>query len=411
VDEVGIPVRLLVVHEVNYLEKIIYEFQILPEILSMLGHDVTIVDYDDSWKTSHTNRHGLKTRVHEDVHRAYPEASVTVRRPGMLHLPVLSRVSGAAASGLEVHRFLRDHPVDAVILYGLPTVGIQSLVAARKYNVPVIFRSIDVLNRLVPWRSLAAVTRVMERWVYRNVDAIFPVTLHLKNHILSYRVPESRIRVLPSGVDTQLFSPGPRNGALLQRWGIGPEDPVILFMGTIYKFSGLDRIIRDFRTVLSRHPNARLLVIGCGEGEERLKQLSLEAHLSSHVVFGGLHPYLELVDIIRSSDICINPFELNDITRDILPTKLFQYLACGKPVIATELPGTLPFLSGEDHGMVYCSLDRFADGITALLDAPERRDELGRRGVEITRLKYEWSRIAETMVTWIGETCRLNNYA
>jgi glycosyltransferase involved in cell wall biosynthesis len=412
VDEVGIPVRLLVVHEVNYLEKIIYEFQILPEILSIFGHDVIIIDYDDSWESSsHTNGYGLKTHVHEGVHRAYPQASVTVRRPGMLHLPVLSRVSGAVTSGLEVHRFLRDHAVDAVILYGLPTVGIQSLIAARKYNVPVIFRSIDVLNRLVPWRSLAAVTRVMEGWVYRNVDAIFPVTLHLKNHILSYHVPESRIRVLPSGVDTQLFSPGPRNTAVLQQWGIGPEDPVILFMGTIYKFSGLDRIIREFRKILSQHPNARLLIVGCGEDEERLKQLSIEAGLSSHVVFGGLHPYSALVDIIRSSDICINPFELNDITRDILPTKLFQYLACGKPVIATELPGTLPFLSGEDHGMIYCSLDCFADSISSLLDVPERRAELGRKGVEITRAKYEWSRIAETMVTWIGETSRLNNYA
>ena len=410
-DEVGLPVKFLVVHEVNYLEKIIYEFQILPEILSILGHDVTVIDYNDSWKTSpHRNGHGLKTRVHEGIHRAYPQASVTVRRPGMFHVPVLSRVSGAVTSGLEVHRFLRDHPVDAVILYGLPTVGIQSLVAARKYNVPVIFRSIDVLNRLVPWRGLAAFTRVMERWIYRNVNAIFPVTLHLQKHILSYGVSESRVRVLPSGVDTQMFSPGPRNTRLLQQWGIGPDDPVILFMGTIYKFSGLDRIIRGFRQVIARHPKARLLIVGCGEDEERLKELSAEAGLGGRIIFGGLHPYAALVDIIRSSDVCINPFELNGITRDILPTKLFQYLACGKPVVATELPGTLPFLSGEDHGMVYCPLDSFTDRINALLDDPKRREELGRRGIEITRAKYEWSRIAETMVTWIGETCRLNNY-
>jgi glycosyltransferase involved in cell wall biosynthesis len=412
VDEVGLPVNLLVVHEVNYLEKIIYEFQILPEILSILGHDVTIIDYNDSWNTSsNTNGRGFRTRVHEGVHRAYPEASVTVRRPGMLHMPALSRVSGAMTSGLEVHRFLRDHPVDAVLLYGLPTVGIQTLLAARNYKVPVIFRSIDVLNRLVPWRSLAAVTRVMEKYVYGNVDAIYTVTLHLKNHILSYGVPESKVRVLPSGVDTQMFSPGTRNINLLQRWGIGPEDPVILFMGTIYKFSGLDRVIREFPKVLSRHPTARLLIVGCGEDEERLKQLAGQTGLSSHIVFGGLHPYSALVDIIRSSDVCINPFELNGITRDILPTKLFQYLACGKPVVATELPGTIPFLSGEDHGMVYCSLETFTECLNSLLDNPTWREQLGTRGVEITRTKYEWRRIAETMVTWIGETCRLNNYA
>ena len=418
--------KLLVVHEVNYLEKIIYEFQILPEILTTLGHEVTIIDYNDSWKTSskavgavreaqvqqhaaseNDRAHPLRTRVYEAIHRAYPQASVTVRRPGMIRLPVLSRVSGAVTSGLEVHRFLRDHPVDAVLLYGLPTVGVQTLFAARKHNLPVIFRSIDVLHRLVPWSSLALATRLLEHYVYRNVDAIFPVTLHLKKHILSCGVPESRIRVLPSGVDTEMFSPGPRNTELLQRWGIGPKDPVILFMGTIYKFSGLDRVIAEFPKVLARHADAKLLIVGCGEDEERLKQLSTQKGLSSHIIFGGLQQYSALVDIIRSSDICINPFELNGITRDILPTKLFQYLACGKPVIATELPGTVPFLAGPENGMFYCSLESFTDCIGDLLDAPERRAELGRNGIEITRAKYEWKQIAETMISWIGEiNCR-----
>src|SRR5207244_592890 len=127
---------------------------------------------------------------------------------------------------------------------------IQTLFAARRFDVPVIFRSIDVLHQLVPWRGLAVPTRILERYIYREVEAIFPVTLHLKSHILSYGVPESRIRVLPSGVDTGMFTPGSRNIQLLQKWGIEAEDPVILFMGTIYKFSGLDRIIAEFPRLL-----------------------------------------------------------------------------------------------------------------------------------------------------------------
>src|SRR5690242_3439900 len=126
--------KILVVHEVNYLKKIIYEFQILPEILSVLGHDVTVIDYDDSWNvSSNGNTSGLKTRLYKRVHRAYPEASVTVRRPGMIRLPVLARVSGAITSGFESYRFLRKHSPDAVLLYGLPTVGVQSLLAAQQF--------------------------------------------------------------------------------------------------------------------------------------------------------------------------------------------------------------------------------------------------------------------------------------
>jgi glycosyltransferase involved in cell wall biosynthesis len=134
-----------------------------------------------------------------------------------------------------------------------------------------------------------------------------------------------------------------------------------------------------------------------------LKKLAGETGMSKNVIFGGLQPYSALPDIIRSSDICINPFELNSITRDILPTKLFQYLACRKPVLATKLPGTLPFLSGEEHGMVYCSLDNFVDCIGDLLDAPAEREHLGRKGEQITRTNYEWRRIAETMVSWMSD--------
>src|SRR5207247_11395214 len=99
----------------------------------------------------------------------------------------------------------------------------------------------------------------------------------------------------------------------------------------------------------------KLLIVGWGEDEERLKRLSIQHGVSANIVFTGLQPYSLLPDIIRSSDICINPFELNAITRDILPNKIFQYLAIGKPFVATRLPGTERFLSGEEDAGLYTS--------------------------------------------------------
>src|SRR5881409_1814892 len=152
--------NILIVHEVNYLSKIIYEFQILPEILSMLGHDVTVVDYDDSWRSVPNGPMTFRTRVYAQVHRAYPDASVTVRRPGMLRIPAVSRVSGAVASGIEIVRLLRKRTADVILLYGLPTVGLQALLAARAFGVPVIFRAIDVSHQLVPYRILVPATQI-----------------------------------------------------------------------------------------------------------------------------------------------------------------------------------------------------------------------------------------------------------
>jgi glycosyltransferase involved in cell wall biosynthesis len=394
--------NLLVIHEVNYSAKIIYEFQILPEILSILGHSVTVIDYDDSWKDSgHLPRMCLSTRVLTGTHKAYPEASVTVRTPGMIRVPVLSRVSGAVASGIEIIRVMRGQKFDAVVLYGLPTVGIQALYAARGFGLPIFFRSIDILNRLVPYPVLRGPTRFLEGIIYRRVDGVSCVTPSLKDYVESYGVPSARVEVLPSGVDVRLFSPGPRDVSLLARWGIDASDPVVFFMGTIYTFSGLDRVIRGFGKVLESHPRARLLIAGVGEDQERLQRLAVESGVPDHVIFTGLLPYSVLPGLIRSSDLCINPFELNAITRDILPTKLFQYLACGKPVVMTELPGTLSFLTGPADGVVYCSLDSFVETVSSLLSNRSRLKELGTNALRVARRDYDWHSIAQRLVNWI----------
>ena len=321
----------------------------------------------------------------------------------MIRMPIVSRVSGAVTSALEVVRALRAKPVDAILLYGLPTVGLQVWAAARRYDVPVFFRSIDVLHRLVPHPFLVTPTKLLERFVYKRVRAITCVTHHLKTYVESYGVPEERIEVLPSGVDRDMFSPGLPNHELMARWQIAPSHRLILFMGTIYTFSGLDQVIRDFPTLLARHPNARLLIVGEGDDADRLKALCRETGVVDEVVFTGLLPYALLPDIIRSCEVCINPFELNAVTKDILPTKLFQYLACGKPVIATELPGTTPFLSGEGHGLVTARLDSFVDSMSRLLADPDRIARLGRNGASVTGERYAWQEIARRLVSWIRE--------
>ena len=258
-----------------------------------------------------------------------------------------------------------------------------------------------MLHQLVPYPELRGPTKFLERFVYRRMDGISCVTPHLKEHIEACGVPPARVEVLPSGVDVRLFSPGPRHELLLARWGIAASDPVILFMGTLYSFSGLDVVIRGFEKILKADPGTRLLIVGDGEDQERLKFLAGKHGITEHVILTGRQPYSLLPDIIRSSHLCINPFQLNSITRDILPTKLFQYLACGKPVLMTELPGTLPFLRGPEDGVVYCSLDNFTDMISNLLADRSRLRKLGFDALQVAHRDYDWQTIAKKFLGWV----------
>src|SRR5215475_12562540 len=196
------------------------------------------------------------------------------------------------------------------------------------------------------------------------------------------------MRLLPSGVDTGMFSPGPKTES---------EGPIVLFMGTIYRFSGLDCVIRDWKKLLAVYPRAKLLIVGAGEDQARLENMKAE-----NVIFTGMQLYPRLPEFIRSSDVCINPFELNPITEKILPTKLFQYLGCGKPVVATKLPGTMPFLSGEEDGVVYTRMEDTVDTLIQLLSDKDRRTNLGECGIVAAR-RYDWTEIARQMAAWLKE--------
>jgi glycosyltransferase involved in cell wall biosynthesis len=401
-------VKFLIVHEVNYLSKIIYEFQILPEILSLAGHSIDIIDYNDTWNEDGAREPLIhRSKVYKGVHRAYAGAAVTVHRPGMIRLPLLSRVSAAITTAFAVRKALKRIKPDVVLLYGLPTVGIQTLALARYFKVPILFRSIDVIHQLVPVRVLRPVTKIFERIIFNHVDMCVAITPRLQSYILEYGVAPKRIRLLPSGVDSEMFSPGPRDSELLKKWGLEARQKIIFFMGTLYSFSGLDRIIDDFPRLLERHPDARLLIVGFGEDEARLRALAAKKNLDRYVIFTGMQPYESLPEFIRSADVCINPFELNGITKDILPTKLFQYMACGKPVMATRLPGTMPYLSGEEQGIVYAELTSFVDRLGDLLDQQALCEQLGTRGGQIARNHYDWKSIADSLVKTIEEviTC------
>jgi glycosyltransferase involved in cell wall biosynthesis len=358
------------------------------------------VDYDDTWNVTR-NAPG----VFASVHRAYSEANVTLRRPAILRLPLLSRISGAVNSVFEVVRVLSQKKTDVVVLYGLPTVGVQTLIAARAFRVPVIFRAIDVSHELVPHPILVFPTKILEKIIFRSVKFNVALTPHLKQYIHACGVPDSAIRLLPSGVDAQMFSPGPPNPQLLARWGVGEHDRIVLFMGTIYRFSGLDTVIQSFDSVVAQCKNAKLLIVGAGEDEARLRGMAARTGVADKVIFTGMQPYSILPDVIRSSTVCINPFELNGITRNILPTKLFQYMTCSKPVLATSLPGTRTFLSGEEHGVVYAELSEFNQRLLELLSDENRCEQLGSQGREAAS-KYDWRSIGQTMSAWLEEAAR-----
>jgi len=357
--------HILVVHETEYIDKAIFEYQIIPEILASRGHAVYVIDFPTNWSGSLNSSMVSWSAMYSDVSRANKSKGITLFRPTFVRLPVLSRISAFISYFFLIERVIRKHKIDRIILYAAPTNGIQTLLIAKKHRIPVLFRSLDVLHQIVPHKLLRVPTILLEKLVYSFSDHILAITPKLVDYTIKNGAKPQNCSYLPTGADGDMFTYQPKDEHLLATLGLEKDDLILLFSGTFYNFSGLTRIIRAMPLYLTKFPRLKLLLVGQGEQVGELKYLISELGLGKQVILAGFVNYSEVPKYINLADVCINPFDVNEITDIIFPSKVYQYLACGKPVIATKLKGMLdifPLALQKEHGVYYFSTaDEFFD--------------------------------------------------
>ncbi len=400
--------NILFVHEADWLNKVVFDMHFLSEALSLRGHQVFAIDYENMWsRDSFLDLGCLKTKEFDGISRAFSGASVCVRRPGFIKIPGLSRISAAFTHYREISKTIREKGVDAIVLYSVPTNGLQTIHLARKSNIPVVFRSIDILHQLVPYSVLCSITRFFEKKVYSDVDMILTLTPELSKYVVDLGADQAKVALLPMPVDTNLFHPAPDSAEIRQKWGLGERDQVVVFIGTLFEFSGLDGFIRQFPEVIKQIPEAKLLIVGDGPQRPKLEGIITELGLQRQVIITGFQPYQTMPQYINLAAICINPFLITDATRNIFPGKIVQYLACGKAVIATSLPGLIAVIAGEHQGVVYANNhgDMVAE-VVSLLKSTERRQQLGYAGLNYVRQVHSYEGIAHQLESRLEEVIR-----
>ncbi len=401
--------NVLFVHEVDWLNKVVFDIHTLAEALSLRGHKVYAIDFENSWK-----RKGLddlwnfKTREVGGVSRAFKGSSVNLIRPGFIKVSGLSRISAACTHWREIKKTIKEKKIDAVVLYGVATNGLPAILATRSLKVPVLFRSIDILNQLVAYPVLRPLTKILEKQVYARADMILTLTPSLSRYVAGLGAREDRIKLLPMPVDTAIFYPSPAPAELRRKWGIKEMDSVILYIGTLFDFSGLDAVIQHLPEIIVQVPGARLLIVGDGPQRVKLEGIIREMGLEKKVTITGFQPYETMPQYINTATICINPFRMTGATREIFPGKIVQYLACARAVVATPLPGLVAVTPGEEQGVAFAaSLEAMAGKVVALLKDRSHRQRLERNGLEYVRKVHSVESIAAQLEASLQEAIAL----
>ena len=395
---VALYMNILFVHEVDLLQKVVFEIHSLSEALSNFGHNVFVIDFEEpSTRLHFFDIFRLKTIVINKFERANTGAPVKLLRPGLIKFPLLDRISALVTHHFEVKNAIEKRKVDVIILYSVPTNGVQTIKLAKKNNIPVIFRSIDVPHRLVPYRALRPIIFSLEKWVYTHVDKILTLSSKLSDYVIRMGADETRVELFLFSVDMKKFKPNIDIKGLREELGTAEEDKVILFMGTLFEFSGLDLYLHQFPLVVEEFPKVKLVIVGGGVLFERLKKLARDLKIMDNVIFTGFQPFDMMPEYINLADVCINPFIINATTRDIIPGKIIQYLSCAKPVLATPLPGMTSLLPGSEQGVVYSNIDDFAKNSTRLLNDSEMAKVIGENGYHYVEDNHNEKRMSRKL--------------
>jgi alpha-maltose-1-phosphate synthase len=214
-------------------------------------------------------------------------------------------------------------------------------------------------------------------------------------------VPRDRIHIVPPGIDTSHFAPGPRSDELRAQWRAEHDDIVILYAGRLVAEKGLVELTLALRDLLSLRNDTRLVFHGAGPERSRLEHTSRTLGLGDRVAFSDWVAPTQMPDIYRSADIVVLPSLSTPYWREQFGFNLVEAMACGRPLVGAST-GEIAWVigsggvtsSGDDRTLRAAveALVRDGDKRLCLADAARREavarfsvDTAGRQLVECFR--------------------------
>lgn len=194
------------------------------------------------------------------------------------------------------------------------------------------------------------VTRKIKTNVRLKADMFFAVTEMAKEALLLEGVSAEKIRVIPAGVDGEIFKPAQKNEKYLYSLGLTREDFIVLFVGRLVWEKGVIDLIYAAKKILHdkdlQRKNIHFLFIGDGPEKEKMHDLALSLGISNSVHIAVSYPYDVMPIIHNLADIFVLPSIPTPKWQEQFGMVLIEAMACGKPVIST-FSGSIPEVVGN----------------------------------------------------------------
>ena len=277
--------------------------------------------------------------------------------------------------------------------------AIAALKVGKKFGIPVVYEVRAF------WEDAAVdhgtstegglryrLTRALETHALRQADAVTTICEGLRRDIVARGIPADKITVIPNAVDIDKFAVG----------GVADQDlktklglqgaRLIGFIGSFYAYEGLDILLRAVPALTAERPDLRVLLVGGGPEDARLRQLAKDLNIVDKVVFTGRVPHEQVQMYYDLLDVLVYPRLSMRLTDLVTPLKPLEAMAQGRVLAASDVGGHQELIVDGKTGVLFKADDpqALAVKVGGLIDAQAEWPALRAAGREFVESERNW---------------------
>jgi glycosyltransferase involved in cell wall biosynthesis len=290
---------------------------------------------------------------------------------------------------LAIRKIVHQNDIDVIL-----STNILPSFAANLAGVPVVFDYLDHLEESASiyypgslfGRLVKAGVGFITRYNLKHARSTITVTNELASFLKNQGIRD--VTVIPNGVDTSVLRPMPIDEA---KHSLGLKGPVLGYVGSLEHWVDLETVVQG----LPQLRDVTLLVVGPGlftDYGDTIKKMAADLGVTERIVFTGAVKYSELSRYISAMDIGLNPLKMMKKNEYAAGGKVFNYLACGRPVLSSRMISLERLLGDEIY--YYDDVESFINETRTILRS-EIDSEKNRHIAE----RYDWRRIADVYET------------
>ncbi len=301
----------------------------------------------------------------------------------------------------RVQQFGPDTLYERLSLFGTSGLRLAEFASAiHVVEVNALLAREDAAWRGLHLRTLA---RDLEATVLRSADLCVAVSNEVAAQVRSV-APFQRTAVVPNGVDTAAFRDLPSKVAARCRFGLPAEERIVLFVGALRPWHGVDVAIRAVGRLAM--DDVLLVIVGDGATRPELEQLARSEGVAERVRFLGQVDHTEVPALLAAGDVALAPYPAI-VDFSFSPLKLYEYLAAGVPVVASDVGQIREALGAGSYGTLVTPghVDELAEAIDVVSRQPRRVRRAAEAGRAHTMRSHGWGVRAKAISGLIDEEC------